>query len=184
MILYGIAKFRWTDSYLDILGASGLRLLSDTCLVRDLAANTLALKNANAEQEFRVYSGNGAYGLVRSKQELITTTAAATALTAADFIPDGAVPLGISTYVQTEIGGTDVTGYEIGDGSDADRWGSITGLIVGTNSSNASWVATTIQAFVAAQAITITALPEGKTFSAGGKIRVAMTYFSSSPPTS
>ena len=153
----------------------------DTVLGRD-AANILALKNVNNEQQFNIYSGNGAYGLIKSKQELVTTTAAATAATAADFIPDGAVPLAISTYVQTAITTAGLTGYNIGDGADADRWGAITGDIVGTKSNNSDWTATTIQAFIAAQAITLTAV--GANFPAGGKIRVCMTYVSNSEPTS
>ncbi len=154
---------------------------ADINLVRD-AANTLALKNANAEQQFNIYSGNGAYGLIKSKQELVTTTAAATALTAAGFIPDGAVLLAISTYIQTAITTAGLTGYNIGDGADADRWGAIAGDIVGTKSNNSDWTATTIQAFIAAQAITLTA--DGANFPAGGKIRVCMTYLASSEPTS
>ena len=154
---------------------------NDVILIRD-AANTLALRNANAEQQFNIYSGNGAYGLIKSKQELVTTTAAATAVTAATFIPDGAIPLAISTYVQTAITTAGLTGYNIGDGADADRWGAITGDIVGTKSNNSDWTATTIQAFIAAQAITLTAV--GANFPAGGKIRVCMTYIMSSEPTS
>jgi len=154
---------------------------NDLILSRD-AANTLALKNANNEQQFNIYSGNGAYGLIKSKQELVTTTAAATAATAAAFIPDGAIPLAISTYVQTAITTAGLTGYNIGDGADADRWGAIAGDIVGTKSNNSDWTATTIQAFIAAQAITLTAV--GANFPAGGKIRVCMTYIASSEPTS
>jgi len=153
----------------------------DLVLTRD-AANTLALKKENNEQQFNIYSGNGAYGLIRSKQELVTTTAAATAATAAAFIPDGAIPLAISTYVQTAITIADLTGYNIGDGTDADRWGAIAGHAVGTKSNNSDWTATTVQAFIAAQAITLTAV--GANFPAGGKIRVCMTYMLSSEPTS
>ena len=113
-------------------------------------------------------------GLIMSKQELVTTTAAATALTAADFIPDGGIPLAISTYIETAITTAGLTGYNIGDGGDVDRWGAITGHVVGTKSNNANWAATTIQAFVVAQAITLTAV--GANFPAGGKIRVYMDY--------
>jgi hypothetical protein len=153
------------DNYFIQLGTS-----QDVVFGRD-TANTLALKN-----------GNAAYGLIRSKQELVTTTAAATALTSETFIPDGAVPLSISTYVQTSILGGAATGYIVGDGVDPDRWGSVTGTAVGTLTDNTYWTATTVQAFTAAQAITLTALTGN--FPAGGKIRVCMTYMSGSPPTS
>ena len=164
------------------IGWGTLGFSFDTLLYRDGAPDTLALKNGNAEQQFNIYSGNGAYGLIKSKQELVTTTAAATATTAADFIPDGAIPLAISTYVQTAITIANLTGYNIGDGTDADRWGAITGHVVGTKSNNSDWTATTIQAFIAAQAITLTAV--GANFPAGGKIRICMTYMLSSEPTS
>jgi len=153
----------------------------DLILIRD-AANTLALKNVNAEQQFNIYSGNGAYGLIKSVQELVTTTAAATAVTAATFIPDGAIPLAISTYIETAISGAGVTGYSVGDGADIDRWGAVAGIIAGTHTANDDWTATTIQAFIAAQAITLTAT--GANFAAGGKIRVTMTYITGTQATS
>ena len=180
----GVKGFAFDANVFYILSNSAainLGAAQDVNFLRD-AANILALKNGNAEQQFNIYSGNGAYGLIRSKQELVTTTAAATAATAAGFIPDGAVPLAISTYVQTAITTAGLTGYNIGDGADADRWGAIAGDIVGTKSNNADWTATTIQAFIAAQAITLTAV--GANFPAGGKIRVCMTYIASSEPTS
>ena len=138
--------------------------------------------NVQANGNIRTYSGYGSYGTIANKTELCVTAAAATELTAADFIPAGAIPVAISTYVETSIAGGAATGYTVGDGADADRWGSVTGTAVGTHTDNADWVATTVQAFVAAQAITLTALTGN--FPANGKIRVCMTYISGSPPTS
>lgn len=149
----------------------------DVRICRD-AANILALKNANEQQEFRIYSGNGAYGKIVSISTLLTLSGATTTWTGA--IPAGSVPLLIATYVTTLI--TGATGYTVGDGLDADRWGdSGTGVAVGTTTTNANWTANTIQMFPTANNIVITA--KTSAFTAGG-LRVVITYIGGIAPTS
>lgn len=75
--------------------------------------------------------------------------------TAVGLIPDGAIPLAVTSQVVSAIAGT--TGYQLGDGSDADRWGAITGSAVGTDSDNTDWTVTTVQLFTAANNVVVTA---------------------------
>lgn len=71
--------------------------------------------------------------------------------------------VGLTTRVSTAI--TGATGYDIGDGTDADRWGANIGVALNTSSDNTNWTATTIQCFTAAQEVTLTAV--GSNFTAG-----------------
>jgi hypothetical protein len=74
---------------------------ADTKLFRD-AANTLALKNANAAQEFRVYAGNGANMATVTVNESLTIAAASTT-DSATTIPAGAIIIGVGVRVTTVI---------------------------------------------------------------------------------
>lgn len=88
-------------------------------------------------------------------------------------IPDGAVVIGLKTEVVEQITGSGVTGYKIGDGSEDNRWGDITGIEVGTKSNNSDWNDPTVQAFISATDIVVTA--KGGVFT-GGRIKVVLVY--------
>lgn len=100
--------------------------------------------------------------------------------TATNLIPDGAVLMGLSTRVTGTITGSGVTGYTVGDGSDVDRWGAITGTAIATTSSNADWT-TTVNTVITTTSVVITAT--GGVFTAGA-IRIVAWYFDCTPPTS
>jgi hypothetical protein len=118
-------------------------------------------------------------GPVRRAVQIKTTASGAT-VTATGIIPDGAIPIGISTEVTTALGETNGTsGYSVGDGSDADRWGTVTGVAVGTKTNNADWTTTVIQMFNSAQNIVLTAL--GGNFDGTGVIVVTVDYLTNTP---
>lgn len=97
-------------------------------------------------------------------------------VTSSNLIPDGAVVVGLTTRVNVALGTTNsTTGYQVGDGTDPDRWGAITGTAIGTGSHNADWTATTIQAFTAANSVVLTAV--GGNFDGTGAIQVRVAYF-------
>jgi hypothetical protein len=77
----------------------------------------------------------------------------------------------VTTRVGTTL--TGATGYTIGDGTDADRWGDITGTAIGTTSDNANWTAGTIECFTAGGEVTLTA--KGSNFTAGA-IEICVFY--------
>jgi hypothetical protein len=145
----------------------------DLRLFRD-AANTLAQRNGTNAQEFRIYntftsSTNYQRLTIKTKAVTLATSSGASVATTTGFIPDGAVLVGLTTRVSTAI--TGATGYDIGDGSDADRWGANIGFALNTASDNRDWTAGTIECFTAAQEVTLTAV--GSNFTGGAVVIVA-----------
>lgn len=95
--------------------------------------------------------------------------------TATGLIPDGAIVVGVSTRVTVALGTDNSTsGYTVGDGSDADRWGAVTGTAVGTSSNNTDWTGTTVQAFTSAANVVLTAA--GGNFDGRGAIEITVDY--------
>jgi hypothetical protein len=95
----------------------------------------------------------------------------ASVTTTGTFIPQGAVVVGVTTRVVTTLAGA--TGYQVGDGTDADRWGDITGTALGTVSDNRNWTVGTIQCFTAGGNVTLTAKTNNFT---GGAIDICVFY--------
>jgi hypothetical protein len=127
-------------------------------------------------QEYRLFgtftsSTNYQRMTVKSVKQTLSALSGASATTTGTFIPDGAVVVGVTTRVGTLL--TGATGYTIGDGTDADRWGDITGTAVGTTSDNANWTAGTIECFTAGGNVTLTA--NGSNFTAGA-IEICVFY--------
>jgi len=146
----------------------------DLALFRD-AANTLAQRNGVNAQTLRVYN---TFTSSTNFQRLAVTSATTTlsalsgaSVTATALIPAGAVVVGVTTRVSTEI--TGATGYQVGTVADPDRWGDITGVAVGTTSDNTNWTAGTIECFTAASDVVITAKTSNFT---AGAISVTVHY--------
>jgi hypothetical protein len=138
------------------------------------SSTVLELRNQTNAMEFRV---NGTFTSATNFQRLTIKTKAVTlsgltgasVATTTGFIPDGAVLVGLTTRVSTAI--TGATGYDIGDGSDADRWGANVAIALNTSSDNTNWTAGTIECFTAAQEVTLTAV--GSNFTGGAVVIVA-----------
>jgi hypothetical protein len=145
---------------------------ADTALAR-AAANTLALRNGTNAQAFRPYgyiSGSReGYGSVQTALGSVTLSGATTATS--NIIPAGCFVIGVATTTTTTI--TGASGYTVGDGSDADRWGDITGTAVGTNSNNTNSTANPTGYVAAASAVTLTAKTSNFT---GGVVQVVVFY--------
>lgn len=119
---------------------------------------------------------------VKTAMTLLSAVSGAS-VTATNLIPDGAFVVGVSTRVTTSLGtGGGTTGYQVGDGSDADRWGAITGTTAGTTSNNSDATASFVGAFTAANNVVITAV--GGNFNGTGAIRVVVHYIDITAPTS
>ena len=70
------------------------------------------------------------------------TAAGASVATTTLIIPKYSQLIGVTTRVNTALGTTNgTTGYLIGDGTDADLWGAITGTAVGTSSDSSNYTA-------------------------------------------
>jgi hypothetical protein len=140
------------------------------------AAHTIHQRNGTNAQEFRLsgtYTGTTNYQrmTIKAVRQTLSALSGASATTTGTFIPDGAVVVGVTTRVATAL--TGATGYTIGDGTDADRWGDITGTAIGTTSDNANWTAGTIECFTAGGEITLTAKTSNFT---AGAIEICVFY--------
>ena len=132
--------------------------------------------NGTNAQEYRLYgtftsSTNYQRMTVRSVKQTLSALSGASATTTGTFIPDGAVVVGVTTRVSTAI--TGATGYQVGDGTDTDRWGDINATAVGTTSDNRDWTAGTIECFTAGGEVTLT--NTGGNFTAGA-IEICVFY--------
>jgi hypothetical protein len=104
--------------------------------------------------------------------------------TATGLIPAGAMVVGVTTYVfGTAISGGGATGYEVGDGTDVDRWGSIVGLAIGTDSDPRDFTDNTLSFNTGLSAADVVLTGIGGTPTAG-TVRVVVTYMSLTAPTS
>jgi len=126
-------------------------------------------------------AGSAETNVKTADAELIAVSGASE--TASNLIPQGAFLLGVSTYVETALGTTNgTTGYQVGDGSDADRFGAITGTAQGTGSDNGDATADFTGAFTSANDVVITAV--GGNFDGDGNIRVVAHYIDITPASS
>lgn len=147
-------------------------------LARD-AANILAQRNGTNAQTTRIYD---TYTSATDYHRIAIATARATltgvsgaSVTATGLIPAGAVVMGVTSKVTTALGtGNGTTGYQIGTGADADRWGAITGTAAGTTSDNRDWTAGTIECFPSATDVIVTAT--GGNFDGTGVIYLSVQY--------
>lgn len=137
------------------------------------AANTIAQRNGTANQTRNNYARRvSATEFNRTASKDISTTlsnVSGATVTATSLIPDGCVLVSVTTSVTTGLGGT-TTGYSVGDGVDADRWGTVSAVAAGTDTDNTDWTVTTIQLFTAAQDVVLTALTAN--FNGTGVIQV------------
>ena len=152
---------------------------NDVQLHRDAAA-VLAIRNGTTAQEARVYgryvsATNRNYLTIKHSIATVTASAGATVV-ATNVIPAKVIIIGVGTTVTTALGtGSGTTGYNVGDGSDADRWGAIVGTAIGTDSDYSDYTAAPIPAWnAAAQSITLTAT--GGNFDGTGVISVDVAY--------
>lgn len=142
----------------------------DAVIARD-AANVIALKNGTNAQAFREYGYvSGARSTLMDIKAITTAVSVSGATTGTgNVIPAGAEVVGVTTTTTTTI--TGASGYTVGDGADADRWGDITGTAVGTASSSTNYTADPRWWTAAARAITLTAKTSNFT---GGVVQVTV----------
>lgn len=161
---------------LDFFTDVPLRLSRGVILQSEIANGILAQRNSTQAMEYRLYATqtsttNYQRMTIKSVKQTLSALSGASATTTGTFIPDGAVVVGITTRVATAI--TGATGYTIGDGTDADRWGDITGTAIGTTSDNRDWTAGTIECFTAGGNVTLTAKTSDFT---AGAVEICVFY--------
>lgn len=111
---------------------------------------------------------------IRTASETLSAVSGAS-VTAADLIPAGALLIGLTTIVTSALGTSNgTTGYTVGDGSDADRWGVLNSTAKNARTENDNWTAGGNDHFTSSQDVVIT--PVGGNFDGTGAIKVAATY--------
>lgn len=168
VILTSNGYYCWNDSTTSTFATQDLLLRRD-------AAGTLAQYNGINPQEYRLYgtwlsSTNYQRMNIKAVRQVLTPSGASVTTTGT-FIPVGAVVVGVTTRTTATL--TGASGYQVGDGTDADRWGDITGTSVGTVSDNRNWTVGTIECFTAGGEVTLTAKTSNFT---GGSITICVFY--------
>ena len=161
----GSVQVRITTTALQILTNAGqlsFGASADLKVFRD-AANTLARRDGTANQtdnHYARYVSTTNFNRTATKDISATQSGVTGAtVTATSLIPDGCALVSVTTSVTTGLGiSNGTTGYSVGDGADADRWGTISATAAGTDTDNTDWTVTTLQVFNAAQNVVLTAL--------------------------
>ena len=136
----------------------------------------------SAQSNLAITGVTGASVIVKQATTTLSNVSGAS-VTATNLIPANSELIGVVTRTTAGLGTSNgTTGYTIGDGSDADRWGAITGTIAGTTSKQSDATADPRGWFGSAQNVVITA--SGGNFDGTGDIRVIALYLDTGAPTS
>lgn len=137
------------------------------------ASSEFGIRNGTTATAMRLYGyisgAREAYGSPRTVLGTVTLSGATSAT--GNIIPVGCFVIGVAVTITSTI--TGATGYQAGDGSDADRYGDITGTAIGTHSDNTNATANPTGYNAAASAITLTA----KTSNFTGGVAQVVVYF-------
>lgn len=172
----GLAGGLWTISSTAAFGW-GTPLNPSTRLYSD-ATSVISQRNGPAAQESRVY-GDYASSTDYQRNAIVTSRTATTvpsgaSFTLSSFIPDGAFLIGITTRVDTTC--TTATGYTVGDGVDADLWGVVSAVSVGTASGSADFTAAGASGTLYLSANDVVITSTGGNFDGTGVITVCAHY--------
>lgn len=122
----------------------------------------------------------GQYGTTFTVTDACTTVTLSGATTAAtNLIPADVIVHGCVTRVTTTI--TGATTWDLGDGSDADKWGDDEALTAGTTAAMPEWTSTAHPLFYAT-AVSPLFTANGSNFT-GGVVRICCSYTSMTAPT-
>lgn len=107
------------------------------------------------------------YGLYRRRVKTLSSGALSGAThTYSNFFPAGVRILGVTIAVRTTV--TGATSFDVGDGSDVDRWGATIGLSSGTKTDETDWTADPASWSSSAVSVVLTA--NGSNFSGGNVV--------------
>ncbi len=114
------------------------------------------------------------FQVLESREEFASISGAS--VTSTGIFPANCIKLGVATIVTTALGtGNSTTGYEVGNGTDDDMYGAITGTTVATHSDSDDYtVDIGVEHITVAQDIEVTAV--GGDFDGTGTILVTAYY--------
>lgn len=170
----GNLEFSVTDDAIHLGGVNDMHLYRD-------AAYIFALRNSANAHTSRVYGDYaGATDYQRNAlttSRTVNSSVSGATVTMSSLIPAGAFLLGVTTRIDAALGTSNgTTGYNVGDGSDADLWGVVTGTTIGTSSASSDFTAAGASSFsTTARDVVLTAT--GGNFDGTGDITVCAHYF-------
>lgn len=146
--------------------------------IYDCGGNTI-LGTINGNLPIGQFGSPGLNGQASTVRQATTTLSAMSGatVTATNLIPANSIVLGVTLRVTTLI--TGATSFDIGDGSDVDRWGAA--VAVAANTTSATATITSLPFYAATTSVVLTA--NGSNFTAGA-VRVTVHYMSTTAPTS
>lgn len=144
---------------------------TDTGIYRS-AANELSVASGGNRVAAFASTGAGGHLSISSKICAETGMSGAT-VTATNCIPAGSFVIGVSVYVDTAI--TGASSFDVGDGTDADRWGNNIALDADTTTSLADLVGTGVAIFTSANDVVLTAVTSNFT---AGAVTITIHYLS------
>jgi hypothetical protein len=176
-LLFSNANPGATDTSIKRMAAGRLSISDSSAVPTDDGVATLQVVGPAA-----VKSPNGAGLNVKTASQLLSAVSGAT-VTATNLIPAGAFLVGVSTRITTGLGtGGGTTGYQVGDGSDADRFGVAAATTAGTTTKNTDATADPTGWASAARSVVLTAT--GGNFNGTGAVRVSVAFIDNTAPTS
>ena len=131
---------------------------------------TFGLIGNIVSSSFTVRGANGQDTVINRATTLLSALSGAT-VTATNLIPAGSLVLGVTARVTTLI--TGATSFEIGDGVDADRWGTTIAVAANTTTDIANFTIASPVYYTAANNVVLTA--NGSNFTAGA-VRLTVHY--------
>jgi len=164
-------------------GRANFGTATDASADGDLAAGLVGVSRlaySQATGGLATFFTNGESSGLRYASAVVDFSASGTAT---GLIPAGALPVGVTTRVLTVISGGGATGYNVGDVSDNDRWGSIAALTAGTVSDPTDYTDNTLSFNNSASAVDVVLSGIGGAPTAG-TVRVTLAYLSFTAPTS
>jgi hypothetical protein len=153
------------------------RVTFDTANSAGTATPAFRIDSAQHLFHYANFVSETAYSRLAFKH--VSTTLASVSgatVTATNIIPARANLIGVNTKVTVALGtGGGTTGYQVGDGADADRWGNITGTSTNTDTDGNNATADPSGGWsTAARNVVLTA--NGGNFNGTGSIRVDVFY--------
>ncbi len=170
MILAELNITKTATNCLIVQSSSNPVLQVDTSLLSVRVEDTLIVRGRTDIQ-------GSAATTVQSATVVVATPSGATA-TAAGIIPAGALVLGVTVR---SLNPTGPAGYDVGDGTNTDRWGNSISTVPGTASSSADFVSSAVEIFPVANDVVLTS--DGVAFT-GGTVRVNVSNISLAGPIS
>ena len=145
------------------------------------------ISEASNIMETKFDAGDNAAGNVGAWTSILSavatlTSVADTKLTAASLIPAGCHLLGVTGRITTGFGSsTGLTDFDVGDGTDLDRWGNSLAITAGTTFDLTDATAAASGDFASVNDVVLTA--NGGNFDTTGVIELIVHYITLTPPT-